>query len=278
MEKLLKFTKKNKTAILWVLAIVPFILFYTLPLYLSIVNAFKSTTDIARYPLSIMNITFDNFTKVFSSKSYNILELYRNSMIITATSVAIKLTTGPLAGYFIARSDQRTGRFYTMLFLFAMMIPPQLTLVPLISLYVKLDIIGTYWSIILAYSVNVFVVILYSKFIVTIPISLEEAAYIDGASRLKTFYYIVFPLLKPITATVIILDGIGAWNDFVQPMLLLRSFKTITYGTYLALSTEVTDYGYVFAFVIVASVPLVVLYLFLQKYFIAGLTGGALKS
>jgi raffinose/stachyose/melibiose transport system permease protein len=264
--------------IIWSLAAVLVIIFFSGPLYLTLTGAFKSTTDIIRTPLSPTHFTLDNMVKIFSDSNHNIWEMYRNSILLTSISVFSVLIVSPMAGYYIARSKKKISVFLTMFFLVGMMVPPQITLVPMMSMFYKLHLVGTLWGVIIVYGLNIFVLILFAKFIITIPIALEESAYIDGASIPVMFFKIVLPLLKPMIATAIIIDGLNTWNDFIQPLFLFKTFKTITYGIYVANSVENADYGYILGFVLLASIPMVILFLFLQKLFIDGLTGGAIKG
>jgi len=254
------------------------IIFFSGPLYVTLIGAFKTTTDIIRTPLSLTRLTFDNMIKIFSDSNHNIWEMYRNSILLTSISVCSVLIISPMAGYYIARSKKKRSELLTMFFLVGMMVPPQITLVPMMSMFYKLHLVGTLWGVLIVYGLNVFVLILFAKFIVTIPTALEESAYIDGASTPGMFYKIILPLLKPMIATAIIIDGLNTWNDFIQPLFLFKTFKTITYGIYVANSVENADYGYILGFVLLASIPIVILFLFLQKLFIDGLTGGAIKG
>jgi raffinose/stachyose/melibiose transport system permease protein len=111
----------------------------------------------------------------------------------------------------------------------------------------------------------------------TVPTELDEAAAIDGAGPMRTFWSIIFPLLKPCTTTVAIFIGLSMWNDFMTP-LIIGQFKTITVGIYTAIGPYSSDWGTVFAFVLVGSIPIIVAYLIAQKQFISGLTAGALKG
>ncbi len=158
------------------------------------------------------------------------------------------------------------------------MIPQQITLIPLISLFARLNLIGTYWAIIISSGANIFALMLYTKFLKTIPIELEESAFLDGASRLRTFFSILMPLLKPVTATMVVTVGLATWNDFLTPMLLLGEFRTVTYGLYVSISSDIADYGFVSAFVLIAAAPVVLLFVILQRHYLSGITAGAVKG
>ena len=172
-------------------------------------------------------------------------------------------------------------RILYIVILAGMMIPVQNILIPSIKTLQVLKLLGTLPGLIFFYggtylSIAVF---LYTEFMQTIPISLEESAAIDGASPFYIFSRIVFPLLKSCTASVIIFLGMWIWNDFLPPMYILGTSKgrTITTGIYRAIGTYTTDWSLVFAAVILASAPVVLVYLLLQKQFQAGLTAGSIK-
>jgi raffinose/stachyose/melibiose transport system permease protein len=264
--------------IYWLLGIIPLFIFFVAPIYLTVLSSFKSTGDIVGAPFAPIGITLENYIKILSSPDYHILEMYFNSVLITSISVGLTLLTCPFCGYFLSRSSKKVGQAFTMLFLLGWMVPPQITIVPLMSLIAKLHLVGTYWAVFIIYGGNVFATLLYAKFISTVPFELEEAAYVDGAKKFRVFISIILPLLKPITATIVIFVGLNTWNDFVQPLLVLRNIRTITYGVYLNCNTNLTNYGTVFAFVILASIPVVLLFISMQKLFMSGLTSGAIKG
>lgn len=162
------------------------------------------------------------------------------------------------------------------------MIPPAVIMVPLTRI---LSGIGLMNSIPGAVLVNVgyylpFAVLVFMGFVRSIPKELEEAAEMDGASRLRIFFQIVFPLLRPASASVLIFLGVWIWNDFLTPLLILGpgTGNTITVGIYRSIGTYQRDFGSVFAFMFLATLPVLVFYLLFQKHFIRGLTGGAIKG
>lgn len=258
-----------------------FLLAYLLPLYVALVNAFKPYEAIAKSPLALPEaINLDNFRLAFERA--DVFALYLNSALITTGSLVILIIGGSLLGYVVARNK---GPFYNFLYLFilaGMMVPQQMVLIPSIRTLKALGLLHNMGGILMFYggtyiSLSFF---FYVQFIKTIPYSLEEAARIDGASRLATFTNIVFPLLKPVTATVSIFIGMWIWNDFLPPLYILGSDggRTITTGIYSAIGRYSTDWNIVFAFVILASVPIILVYLLLQKQFRKGLTAGAVKG
>jgi raffinose/stachyose/melibiose transport system permease protein len=251
------------------------------PLYSVFINAFRNTREIAKAPFALTNLTLDNFRHVFGSQN-DIFLMYKNSLIITGVSLLFILIIAPMAGYYIARSRSRLAPFYLMFFLTGIMLPDEVTIIPLVTMYVKLDLIGKLFGMILFYvgaklAVSIF---LYRQFIATVPYELEESGIIDGARPFRIFWNIVYPLLAPVTATLVVFVGMHIWNDFLMPLYILQGIesRTITVGIFTAIGDYTENWGHVFAWVVAASAPIVVLFLSAQRFFIDGLTAGAVKG
>jgi raffinose/stachyose/melibiose transport system permease protein len=261
--------------------LVLFSLIYIAPLYIAVVNSVKPYSEILKSPLNMPEqFTFDNFVEAYTSS--NIFELYKNSVFITVASVVLIIVLAAMAAYIIAR---RSGAVYRGLYVFSLagiMIPPVVTLVPSILTLSWLRLLNTMPGLFLFYAGTYFstAIFLYVGFIKTIPVSLDESAYIDGASTFTTFIRIIFPLVRPCTATAVIFLGMWIWNDFLNPMYILgtRGGRTITTGIYNAIGAYTSMWNLVFANVVLASLPIVILYLCMQKQFMKGLTSGAVKG
>ena len=261
--------------------IVFFALVYLFPLYIAVVNSFKSYWDVIKSPLALPSQpTFDNFTEAFHSS--NILSLYGTSILITFSSVAMLILVCSAAAYIIIRRKNRICKFLYGFALIGIMVPPVVTLVPSIKTLSMLGLMYTPWGLLMFYGGAYFstTIFLYTGFINSIPATLDESAYIDGANTVTIFFRIIFPLLRPCTATVVILMGMWIWNDFLNPMYILGSTagKTITLGIYNSIGAYTSKWNLVFANVILASFPIVILYLCMQKQFMTGLTAGAVKG
>lgn len=256
------------------------ILVYVLPLYVVLVNAFKPYESIVIAPLSVpLAPTIENFRRAI--RESEILTLYVNSTVITVGSLLLLTTVASMLSYVFCRSKQRGVRILYRAIVASMMIPVQSILIASLKTLQVLGLFGTLPGLILFYggtylSIAVF---MYTEFMRTIPVSLEESARIDGASPFQIFFQIILPLLKSCTATVVIFLGMWIWNDFLPPMYILGSTRgrTITTGIYSAIGLHTTDWSLVFATVFLASLPVVALYLALQKQFQSGLIAGAVK-
>ena len=252
---------------------------HLIPIYISLTVSLKKKSDLSSRWFLPKEFFFENFS--FAFEKAELLLAMRNSFFITALSIALITLLGAMAAYPLARHKTMTNKIVLNLILAVMMVPPLSILVPLLTIMTKIHGVNTYWGIILTLTtfnlpLSIF---LYSNFIHTIPRELEEAAMIDGCSQFKTFYTIIFPLLKPITATVIILTGVGIWNDYQFSVYLLQSpkMKVVTLAISSFFSHSSSNLGAAAAGAIIAVLPIVTLYIFLQRYFIAGMTSGSIK-
>ncbi|HPJ02025.1 MAG TPA: carbohydrate ABC transporter permease [Candidatus Limiplasma sp.] len=258
-----------------------FALIYLAPLYIAAVNSIKPYDEVIKAPLQLpVKATLQNFADAFQSS--NMLALYQNSILITGLSVVLLIIITSMAAYIIAR---RTGKLYQALYIFSLagiMIPPIVTLIPSIKTLSALHLLYTMPGLLLFYGGTYFstTIFIYVGYIKTIPKSIDESAYMDGANPITTFFRIIFPLVKPCTATAVIFLGMWIWNDFLNPMYILgfSGGKTITTGIYNAIGTYTSKWNLVFANVLLASLPIIIAYLFMQKIFMKGLTSGAVKG
>jgi len=193
----------------------------------------------------------------------------------------LTLLISSMLAYYVARSGKKFANFLYVYFLAALSIPVLLLYTPQAFLLRQLGLseAGIPVMILLYTCYNVsFGMFIYTGFLRGLPMGIEEAARIDGASTWQVFFHIVFPLLKPATTTIAIFIGCAMWNDFLTPLLLGGGLETITTGIYSAIGIQSTDWGRVFAYVFVSSLPTVLFFLLTQKNFISGITLGAMKS
>lgn len=207
-----------------------------------------------------------------------------NSLCITGVSVVLIIITSAMCAYLFVRMDYKINKIFFGLMIASMVIPFQVIMIPLVSIYGgNLHILNHRLTLILMHvgfstAQSVF---MYHGFIKSnIPMSLEEAAKLDGCTKYQTFFRIVFPLLKPTTATLVILYAMGIWNDFLLPSLVLtqKELYTLPIATQMFYGTYSSDLGLIMASLLMVAAPVIVLYLFLQKYIIAGVVAGAVKS
>ncbi|HEX6361264.1 carbohydrate ABC transporter permease [Actinophytocola sp.] len=250
---------------------------FLFPVYALVTLSLKDPRQIAASPLSPPTApTFANFGNAWERASFGSALL--NSTIITVVSVAVLVAVGSFAAYFLARWQTRLGYGLYVLFLLGIVLPFQLGMIPLFTMVDDLGLLGTYQGMILFYTgIQLpFTVFLYTGFIRALPSDYADAALIDGAGHLRAFTKVVFPLLRPITGTVLILNAVFVWNDFLTPLLYLggSDHETIPVRIFSFVGQYVSDYGLVFAGLVLAALPILAIFLVLQKYVIKGFSSG----
>jgi raffinose/stachyose/melibiose transport system permease protein len=274
----------RRPAVLRHLLLLPLSLILLVPFYIALVNAFKTKVDILSHPFSLpfSRLTLDNFQRSAITPSFNIFKAYGNSILITTVSVVLLILICSMMSFVFARMKNRFLSISYLLLLSGLMIPPQVILIPLVKVLAKLGLMFTPQGLIL-YNIGFYVpftVFMYVGFIRSLSRELDESAKIDGAGQLLIFWRIIFPLLRPATASAIIFLCLWIWNDFINPIIILGSTKgyTVTTGIFRAVGQYSTNWEDIFALVVMASAPIFLLYLFMQRQFIAGLTEGSVKG
>ena len=260
-------------------------LFMLVPLYLLVVNAFKDQRDILASPFSLPGgrLTVEHLAKAFGNPQFDILRGYAVTIgFVLAVNVLSIVLAGP-AAYVIARSAKRRYRVLMLFFLAGTFIPGQVLVIPVVYVLKTLGLMGTVPGYLLFETTLTlpFSIFLYAGSISAIPAELDQAAAVDGAGRLRTFWQIVFPLMKPVVATMVILNTFSVWNDFVNPQTILgpgSGLYTVTTGIYAAVGQFQTDYTVVFPTLLLAVAPLLVFFVIMQRHIISGLTAGATKG
>jgi len=256
---------------------------FAVPLYVVLANTFKHGPDIAPSPMSPpWPPTLDNLTAVMSRPDRLFWASLANSLIVTSLSVVVLTVLSAMLGHYLARTHSRWARVATLVLLSGLMIPPQVILLPIVRVLQLFDLMTTLQGLIL-FNVGYYVpfgVFVFAGFVRTIPRELEEAAAIDGAGPVRVFWRVVFPLLRPATASAVIFFGVWIWNDFLNPLIILGPGQgtTVTTGIYRAVGQFQVDFGTMFGLMFLASLPPLVFFLLLQRHFVKGLTGGAAKG
>ena len=261
-------------------ALVLVVLVQLLPFYVALTTALKTKTDLSsQWSFPFANLFFGNFQTAIQDGG--ILRSIGNSVIVTVVATALVCVIGALAAYPLARRLTRLNKVVMLLIIGLIMIPPLSVLVPLYSLLNRLHALNTYWGIILVMTTGglPLAIFLYAAFMRSLPLAVEEAAVVDGANLLQLLFYVVFPMLKPVTVTVIILTGVGVWNEFALSSYVLTepAQKTIAPAIAAFFSTQSSNLGAAAAASLMGVVPVLIAYLFLQRYFIKGMVAGAEK-
>ena len=257
------------------------VVMYLMPIYVLIMMSLKERTDFTSRLLPPAYFYLGNYIKVIESGK--LFSALKNTALITLGTASLEVVLGCMAAYPLSRNRSKFNDLVYHFCLGTMMIPPLSILVGVYTEMVQLNAINHLWSCIaigaafgLPLSIN-----LYVNFITSIPISLDEASILDGAGAFRTFWSVILPQLKPVTVSVIILKGVGAWNDYLYPSYMLQKPKKYTLvlliKQYFGSSTSAMDLNGAAAVAVVCVMPLIILYLCLQKYFIQGQIDGAVK-
>lgn len=260
----------------WIVAIL-----ILLPFYILINTSLKSKNDAistAGYEL-VKNPSLESFAEVTQGAGARTLfEGLFNSFFITALAVFGIIAISSITAYVLARRLTRLSNFTFYALLVGIVVPSQLGLVPIYVAAKSLGLIGKTWGLSFLY-IAFFLplaIFLYAGFIRNLPTEYEQAAFIDGASRSRVFLTIVFPLISPATGTVSIMTGVIMWNDFFTPLIFLTGSgnETLPVAVYAFVGSIITNWNNIFAILIIALLPVTVLFLILQKKFIQGFSGG----
>ncbi len=256
-------------------------LFTLFPLLMALMNSFKTNGELLTNVMSLPTVLHaENYLRTLDKMHY--LRSLVNTVILSALSVTMMVFFSALAGWRLCRTKTKFSRFLFSLFVFSMLIPFSSIMIPLYKVVLSLGIKNSLLGLSFVYaglgvSMAVF---LYHGFVKGLPAELEEAAAIDGCSKLMTFFYVVFPLLKPVTATILITNVLWVWNDFLLPLMVISDNKKYT----LLLSTNTlfgqysSDWTAILSALILAAIPVIIFYAFFQKQILKGIADGAVKG
>lgn len=256
-------------------------LFTMFPLILALINSLKTNPELLSNVISLpKKLNIDNYARTLEKMNY--LRSFGNTVLISCLSVALMVLFSSLAGWRLSRTKTRLSGILFSLFIFSMLIPFSSIMIPLykvvLALHIKNSLIGL--SFVYAGLGVSMAIFLYHGFVKSIPLELEDAAAIDGCGGIRTFFSIVFPLLRPVTATICITNVLWVWNDFLLPLIVVSDNEKYT----LLLSTNTlfgqysSDWTAILSSLILAAVPVIVFYAVFQKSIIKGIADGAVKG
>lgn len=257
---------------------------FLVPIIIVIVNSFKSRIYISSQPLKLPNaetfVALENYINGVTSSDF--FSAFLRSLFITALSVILIVLFASMAAWYIVRSNSKITKGIYYMLVFSMIVPFQMVMYTMtyVTNRANLDNVFGITFVYLGFGAGLSVFML-CGFIKSIPLEIEEAAMIDGASPIQAFFTVVFPMLKPTAITVAILNTMWIWNDYLLPYLVLGSDKkTIPVAIQLAMQGAYgsTDYGGFMAMLVLAIVPIIIFYIFCQKYIIKGVVAGAVKG
>ncbi|GAA4775121.1 carbohydrate ABC transporter permease [Microbacterium gilvum] len=251
------------------------------PVLYALVNSFRSYAEITIDPMGLpTSFAFDNYVQLFQQTDFP--EALLNTLIITVATIVLLIAMVPMAAYGIERMGGRAGRWLYVLFIAGLMIPFQVRMIPLVKGFDDVGLYSTLTSVVLVHlgGAASFGILLYCSFIKGIPVEVEEAAHVDGAGRLRTFWLIVFPMLLPVTSAFVIIQALGLWNDFFIPLVFLDSSSagTINVAINRMVGLLTSQWQLIYTGAILAIIPSVVIFAAFQRYFIKGMSIGAVKG
>ena len=257
---------------------------FLVPIIIVIVNSFKSRIYISSQPLKLPNaetfVALENYINGVTSSDF--FSAFLRSLFITVVSVILIVLFASMAAWYIVRSNSKITKGIYYMLVFSMIVPFQMVMYTMtyVTNRANLDNVFGITFVYLGFGAGLSVFML-CGFIKSIPLEIEEAAMIDGATPIQAFFTVVFPMLKPTAITVAILNTMWIWNDYLLPYLVLGSDKkTIPVAIQLAMQGAYgsTDYGGFMAMLVLAIVPIIIFYIFCQKYIIKGVVAGAVKG
>ncbi|MDR7810841.1 MULTISPECIES: carbohydrate ABC transporter permease [Lacrimispora] len=252
------------------------------PFLFMISSSFKVSGEVMKFPWHLIpdNPTLMNFKALFTNGIYNFQKWYVNTVVMTALTIAIKIFFVSFTAYGFARIKFRGKDVIFLILLSAMMIPSDIMIIPRYMIFKNLHILDSMWALILPSCVDVYFVFLLRQSFISIPDSISEAAKIDGCSHLRIYWKIIFPLAKPAIATMALFSFTWSWNDYMGPYLYISTMdkQMLSVGVKLFSSGLIQDYGAQMAAATVVLLPILVAFLFCQKFFIEGVASSGVKG
>ncbi len=243
--------------------------------YMGLLSLTQSQTLSLDLDLSHVNLV--NYSRVF--RNFNFIAYFRNSTIVTVCACALNCIVASMAAYGFAKKKFPGREAIFAVFLATMMVPGQVTLIPVFSMMKKMNLLNTYLALFLPIC-NAFGVFLIRQFMVSVPDELLEAASLDGCGEIRRFVWIVLPLIKPVLISLTIFTFISTWNDFLWPLVVCtdQSTQTLTLGLSVLKGNYATNYGLVMAGSMLTFLPPFLLYILLQKQFVEGVALSGIKG
>lgn len=252
---------------------------YAFPFFLVLINSLKGRREARTDPLALpQELLWENFTE--AAERMEFWQALGNSIIVTTTSVFAIVLTSSMLAFYLARSRAKSSTAIFLILVTSMIVPFQALMIPFVGFFGELGMLSSRFWIVFFYvgfgvAMSTF---LYVGFIKNIPMELDEAASIDGASSWTTFWRVIFPMLSPVTATVAIINGLWIWNDFLLPSIVLyEDSRTLPLRTFVFYGQYTSDYGLAMAALVMSMIPIVIFYFAMQRQIIQGISAGAVK-
>jgi len=256
--------------------------FYLYPVFLVCINSVKLPQEMAQSITAMpKDVQWVNYASVFQDISY--LMLLRNTILVTVVGVIGVIVISSLAAYILNRRRTHYTKTLRAILIAPILIPFHAFMVMLLKVMVNLHLAGSVWGLGIQYwgFCTPMAIFIYYNFMDTIPKEMDESAKMDGASNLYSFFHVIFPLLRPVTVTVLVLDIMWIWNDLILPLLMVNTnvaTRTLTLGVYSYIGHFVTNWDYALCAMVMSVGPSIVIFILLQKYIVDGVVAGAIKG
>jgi raffinose/stachyose/melibiose transport system permease protein len=281
-EQSIGLVKRNRGNIITLICLTLISLLFLYPLFLVFINSLKTyaqlLTDVFSLPVKV---EWGNYPHAWALMDYP--RAFLNTLYVTAVGIVGIIFISSLAGYKLARTKTRLSNFLFMLCIIPMLVPFHTIMIALTKVSRELYLIDSLTGLIVIYwgLGAPLAIFLYHGFVKSVPAELDEAAVMDGCTPFQVYSKIIFPLLKPITTTIVVLDVLWIWNDFLLPLLMVngqQSTKTLQLRAYQFFGQYVSEWQYVMAAIVMSVVPVVIFFLIMQKQIIKGIVSGAVKG
>lgn len=257
-------------------------IFSLAPFILALLSSFKPESEVLALPPTLLPAypTAQHYTDIFQSQEFPFTAYVLNSVVYATAAAALNVVLGAMAGYAFGRMQFPGKNVLYAVTLAVLMIPSYLIMIPKFLVANSLGLVNNLGALIIPAAVTPVSVLLMTQFLKTLPRELEESAMIDGAGRFRTFWQIIFPLIRPAMITVAIFTFQGAWNDFMWPLLVMagRDKYTLTVGLAFFKGVHYTQFGLLLAGAMINMVPLVIIFFIFQRYFMRGISTSGLAG
>ncbi|WP_058308899.1 carbohydrate ABC transporter permease [Gracilibacillus massiliensis] len=277
--------RETNSAAKWVMNIgmVLVCLIVLFPLIMLLISSFRPSSELLRTGISLAFdwslLNSDNYNYIFTQAG-SYWTWYMNSLIISAVTIVLSLFFSAMVGYALAVYDFKGRNLFFTFVVFILMVPFEILMLPLFQMMITAQLVDSYIGVILPMIVAPIAVFFFRQYALGLPVQLMDAARIDGATEYGIYFKIMLPLMGPSLGAMAILQGLGSWNNFLWPLIVLRSNDMFTLP--IGLATLLTPYGNNYDVLIAGSVmtivPIIILFIFFQRYFVAGLTTGGVKG
>jgi len=287
MQSIIRFTHKKGWKLLIALCLILFSILMILPFVWMLSASFKLQRDVMRIPIKWIPDYFyiENYRRVLhigpsATKDYHFFLAYWNSIKLAVINTLTTMLTAALAGYAFAKIKFWGSKVLFIVYLAQMMIPPQVTLIPRFVMFAEMGLTKSHWPLILSKCVAISAIFLLRQAYSSVPDELRESAKVDGAGEYRTWFQIILPMVKPTLGACATVAFLDSWNNYLDPLVFLANWRlhTIPIALNQFVSEEVTQYGLVMAACCMTVIPVFIVFLCGQKFFIKGLTVGAVKG